>query len=72
MDDIFEVSKTNVEAFLKSTPRAVRFFLDWQTACANCGLARFCTLEDVVRTYQLDEQKFLEEAKKIIAPHLKA
>lgn len=63
MNEVFE---TSVEEFLKSTPKAVRFFLDWHTACANCGLARFCTLGDVVKTYQLDEKKFLEEANKLL------
>ena len=63
MNDVFE---TSVEDFLKSTPKAVRFFLDWHTACVTCGLARFCTLEDVVKTYQLDEKKFLEEANKLL------
>ncbi len=66
MNDVFEISETSVENFLKSTPKAVRFFLDWHTACIGCGFARFCTLKDVVNTYQLDQKKFLEEVEKLI------
>jgi len=29
----------------------------------GCGFARFCTWKDVVKTYQLDGQKALEELK---------
>ena len=63
MNEIQDFSETIVESVLKSTPKAVRFFLDWHTACAGCGFARFCTLRDVIDTYQLDEKKFLEEAR---------
>jgi hypothetical protein len=65
MNDDFEISETSVENFLKSTPKAVRFFLDWRTACACCGFARFCTLKDVINSYQLDEKLFLEKLAKI-------
>ncbi|HAX68327.1 MAG TPA: hypothetical protein PK152_14520 [Anaerolineales bacterium] len=65
MNEIQDFSETIVESVLKSTPKAVRFFLDWHTACAGCGFARFCTLRDVIDTYQLDENKFLEEAREL-------
>lgn len=65
-DDTSEIAETTVESLLKSTPKAVRFFLDWHLACVGCGFARFCTLGDVVKTYQLDEKKFLEEAKDLV------
>jgi succinylglutamate desuccinylase len=65
MKDNFEISETSVESILKTTPKAARFFLDWHTACVGCGFARFCTLKDVVNTYQLDEKLFLEELAKI-------
>ncbi|HET7143838.1 MAG TPA: hypothetical protein VFI68_07470 [Anaerolineales bacterium] len=66
MNDVFEVSETSVDDFLKSTPRAIRFFLDWHTACPGCGFARFCSLKDVINTYQLDENKFMEEVERLI------
>ena len=65
MSDVFEISETSVESLLKSTPKAVRFFLDLHTACVGCGFARFCTLKDVINTYHLDEKLFLEELAKI-------
>ena len=65
MNDDFEISETSVENFLKSTPKAVRFFIDKHAACVGCGFARFCTLKDVVNTYQLDEKLFFEELARI-------
>jgi len=65
MSDVFEISETSVESLLKSTPEAVRFFLDLHTACVGCGFARFCTLKDVINTYHLDEKLFLERLAKI-------
>ena len=65
MSDVFEISEASVESLLKSTPKAVRFFLDLHTACVGCGFARFCTLKDVINTYHLDEKLFLERLAKI-------
>jgi hypothetical protein len=65
MKDNFEISEASVESILKSTPKAARFFLDWRTACVGCGFARFCTLKDVINTYQLDEKLFIEELARI-------
>jgi hypothetical protein len=66
MSDIVEISETSVDNILKSSPKAVRFFLDRHTACVGCGFARFCTLKDVINTYQLDEKLFIEELTKIV------
>jgi hypothetical protein len=66
MNDNFEISEMSVENFLKSTPKAVRFFIDKHTACVGCGFARFCTLKDVIKIYQLDEKLFFEELTKIV------
>ena len=66
MNDDFAISETHVESLMKTTPKAVRFFLDWHVGCPGCGFARFCTLGDVVKTYHLDEKKFLEDAKKLV------
>jgi hypothetical protein len=65
MSDVFEISETSVENVLKATPKAVGFFLELHTACVGCGFARFCTLKDVIKTYQLDEKRFIEELAKI-------
>ena len=61
MEDNSRLLKTSVEDILKSSPKAARLFLDWHAACVGCGFARFCRLEDVINTYQLDEKKFLED-----------
>ena len=66
MNDAVEISEITVESLLKSTPKAIRFFLEWHAACVGCGFARFCTLGDVIKAYQLDEKKFLEEAEGLI------
>ena len=70
MIDDFEISETTVENFLKSTPKAVRFFIDRHTACVGCGFARFCTLKDVVNTYQLDDKSFFEELARITVQNI--
>jgi hypothetical protein len=67
MDDKLKLLETSVEELLKSTPNATRFFLNWHTACIGCSFARFCTLNEVITTYQLDETKFLEEVLKLTA-----
>lgn len=66
MNDDFAMSETSVERLLKTSPETVRFFLDWKLGCVGCGFARFCTLDDVVKAYQIDGEKFLEEAKNYI------
>ncbi len=65
MNNDFKISETSVESILKSTPKTARFFIDSHTACIGCGFARFCTLKDVVNTYQLDEKLFIEELARI-------
>jgi len=65
MNDDLKLSEKNVESILRSAPNAVRFFLDSRTSCAGCNFARFCTLKDVVNTYQFDEKKFLEAVEKL-------
>ena len=66
MNDILELSETSVADLLKSTPTTVRFFLEQRIACVGCSLARFCTLRDVINTYELDEKKFFEDLSKYL------
>ena len=65
MDEVLEISKTSAADLLSATPKAVRFFIDRGTACAICSLARFCTLQDVINAYDLDEEAFLVELAKL-------
>lgn len=65
MDDILAISETSAADLLKATPKAVRFFIDHGTACAVCSLARFCTLKNIIITYDLNEEAFLEDLAKL-------
>jgi len=65
MNDNLAISETSAADLLAATPKAVRFFIDQGTACAICSLARFCTLKDVITTYNLDEKRFIEELAKL-------
>ena len=46
---------------LKRIPATVKFFINQHTDCVGCRLAHFCSMNDVVKTYELDEKKFMEE-----------
>jgi hybrid cluster-associated redox disulfide protein len=46
-------AKRTVAEVLESYPQTAASFLALKTNCAGCHLARFCTLEDVARTYEL-------------------
>jgi len=37
-----------------------------KTACVGCHLSRFCTLEDVVSTYEKDGSEFFAELEKVM------
>jgi hypothetical protein len=65
MNNLLAISETSAADLLAATPKAVRFFIDQKTACALCSLARFCTLQDVITTYGLDEDIFLKELAKL-------
>jgi hypothetical protein len=51
--DVSICAKRTVAEVLESYPRTFFTFLAFKTSCAGCHLARFCTLEDVARTYEL-------------------
>ena len=65
MNKILAISENSVADLLAATPKAARFFIDHGTACAICVLARFCTLKDVVVTYDLDEAAFMKDLAKL-------
>ncbi len=64
MSEHLELLDMSVEEVLKSTPSTVKFFISQHTDCVGCRLTHFCSLEDVVKTYELDEKKFLEALSK--------
>jgi hypothetical protein len=66
MNENLTPSETTVADLLKKLPQAVRFFITQKTNCVGCFMAGFCTLKDVIETYELDESKFLAELNKVI------
>jgi hybrid cluster-associated redox disulfide protein len=43
-----------VEDVLKKWPETFSIFRTWNTDCVGCLLQRFCTLQDVATTYEVD------------------
>ena len=46
--------QTTVEELLHQLPQATTVFIHYQTACVGCTLARFCTLDDVAKIYEIE------------------
>jgi len=65
MNEAFTKSETNVAVVLQNHSKAVQVFVKHKTACVGCALARFCTIEDVINIYKLDENIFLDELEKV-------
>lgn len=59
-EPLFSPNVTVAQA-LQTDGELSRVFIDRQTACVGCYLARFCTLEDVAKTYEFPIQKFIGE-----------
>lgn len=65
-NDVLTVPETTVADLLRSNPLTLNFLIRQRTACVGCYLAKFCTLTEVIKTYQLDEKQFLEELAMIL------
>ncbi len=64
MNEHLELLDLIVADVLKSSPATVKFFISQHTDCVGCRLSHFCTIKDVIKTYELDEKKFLETLSK--------
>lgn len=64
MNEHLELLDMSVEDILKSTPSTIKFFISQHADCIGCRMAHFCSLRDVIKTYELDEKKFLKELSK--------
>ena len=64
MNEHLELLDMSVADVLKYIPATVKFFINQHTDCVGCRLSHFCSLSDVVKTYELDEKKFLEDLSK--------
>jgi hybrid cluster-associated redox disulfide protein len=60
MKNILDESWTADEV-MKAYPDTVFVFLALKTDCVGCGLARFCTVEQVAAAYKLQLESFLEK-----------
>lgn len=66
--DPCDSSKMTVEQAFASFPGAAGVFLASRTGCVGCFLARFCTLEDVARVYELPLQDLLGKLRETLQP----
>ena len=57
---IFQLHQS-VQQVLNEHPEANRAFRALKTQCVGCYLARFCSLEDVARTYEIPSDGLLAE-----------
>ncbi len=53
-----------VDQVLQTDGGLARVFIDRKTACVGCYLARFCTLEDVAKTYEFPVDEFIGELQR--------
>jgi len=67
MNEDLTLSEITAADLLKKFPQqATRFFINQKTSCVGCFMAGFCTLKDVVETYELDKDSFFAELNKVI------
>lgn len=57
--------KMLVSEALETQPAVARVFIRHRTACVGCSLARFCSLQDVARTYGLSLEALLAEMRQV-------
>ena len=46
---------------LQAYPEASKVFLEKNTSCVGCCMARFCTLKDVANVYSLETKTVVQE-----------
>ncbi len=63
MSALLLTPKTTVEEVFRHLPQASRVFINYQTDCIGCPLARFCTLDEVAGVYEINLQTFLNELR---------
>jgi hypothetical protein len=49
---------------LQAEGELARVFIDRKTACVGCYLSRFCTLEEVAKTYEFPVEELLGELQR--------
>ena len=56
-----------VDVVLEQWPETAPVFQEFKTACVGCAMARFDTIDDVVRIYNLDLRRFMKALQTAIA-----
>lgn len=64
--DVCISAKLTVDELLTTHPETATVLLSLRTSCVGCHLARFCTLEDVAKVYQLQLGDFLDTLQETI------
>lgn len=59
--------ETNLQQLLTNFPNLIPFFIQERLACVGCEMARFETLEDLSRNYNLDLTHFIADIETILA-----
>jgi hypothetical protein len=54
---------------LSAYPQTAQVFFHLKTDCVGCVLSRFCTLEKIAKTYQLELNLMLESIQQTAIPH---
>jgi len=65
-------SESSVASLLKDFPQTARVFITQKTACVGCYMAVFCTLKDVISTYEIDDRIFFLELNKVISVSIRS
>jgi hypothetical protein len=59
-------TQLTVEAVLKNWPRAFVVFRNRNTDCIGCLLQKFCSLQDVAESYELNPQDLIIDLEKCV------
>lgn len=58
--------ETNLQQLLADYPNLIPIFIKERLACVGCLMARFDTLSDLARNYDLDLTRFMAEIETIL------
>lgn len=65
-------AKLIVEDILKKWPETFSVFRVRNTNCIGCLLQRFCTLQDVAKTYEIDLQDLTDDLENCVSENHEA
>jgi hybrid cluster-associated redox disulfide protein len=59
--------ETNLQQLLTNFPNLIPLFIQERLACVGCVMARFETLDELSRNYNLDLTQFIADIETILA-----